>query len=86
MFQGKLILDADKVKIFQDDKGFNAYVQLGKSDNWLKFVTYPNDIKGLVASLGLSIDIFTGKFYPDKVIEFSNAVESPLNVIKFKQD
>ena len=76
----KLILDTPNAKIYQQKEGYVVYMKM-KDGKWLVNHPHSGDLKGLIASLTLSIDVLAGKVWPMSVVDLSEKKNSPVEYV-----
>jgi hypothetical protein len=75
--QGKVVLDTDICKIILCPKNGHRMFVLSESGKWMEMKEMPGDLKGLVNSLDLAINIVSGKFWIKGIaLDESKMIES----------
>lgn len=66
--QGKLILDAELVKIYFTGNEYRVLISMSRG-GMLEHEPFPGDLRGLVAAMTLATEVCAGKFFPRGVVK-----------------
>ena len=65
---GKLVVDADLVKVFFTGAEHRVFIKMSKGD-MIEHEPFPPNLEGLIASMQLATEVCAGKFFPRCVVE-----------------